>query len=359
MKGFGKIMAAVLFLPAFICCRNESYQPVEVRNMLVNAALYDTTSSYYAGFDEYPSNLSDLPIGIFDLNMGGMAALEDIITLDKFDNITGSAESDLIRDFAGEHFIYYNALSNADSVSDANGMIDIREAAIKNTLFLVGDKCAQGEKERAKIIIASGNITRATGLDDIRQMLELSGTGVKIVGVVEEGVKGLLGRMKEQHISHFSVGLLAEESTIESGVYPAMLGELSAEAGITGTIPFVSKTVGAADSTDVRMLDEAFISMIEEHYASGNNTPISAVIVENSLTDDVEALFSGIIRSYRSKRIRGTYPYRNVIMEDVLFIDPTEYAAIECYRTLRTDGNLALRITDQQVVHYTDLPYDI
>ena len=74
-------------------------------------------------------------------------------------------------------------------------MIDIREAAIKNTLFLVGDKCAQGEKERAKIIIASGNITRATGLDDIRQMLELSGTGVKIVGVVEEGVKGLLGSL--------------------------------------------------------------------------------------------------------------------------------------------------------------------
>lgn len=354
-----KILVALLVLPALVCCRTEVSRPVVVDNALVNAALYDTTSSYYAGFEEYPSNLSDLPVGIFDLNMGGMAALEDIITLDRFDNITGEAQPDSIRDFAGEHFIYYNALSNADSVSNANGRIDIREAALMNTLFLVGDKCAHGEKERAKIIIASGNITRATGLEDIRQMLELSGTGVKIIGVVEEGVKGLLSQMKERNISHFSVGLLAEENTIESGVYPAMLKELSAEAGITGTIPFVSQAIGVSDSTDVTMLDEAFISMIEEHYASGDNTPISAVIVENALTDDVAALFSGIIRSYRSKRIRGTYPYRNVIMEDVLFIDPTEYAAIQCYRTLRTDGNLALRITDQQVVHYTDLPYDI
>ena len=359
MSALRKISFALLLLPALVCCKPEVSRPDEVGNPLVKTALYDTTSSYYAGFDEYPSNLADLPIGIYDLNMGGMAALEDIVTLDRFDNITGKPASDSIRDFAGEHFIYYNALSNADSVSATEGLVDIREAALMNTLFLVGDKCAQGEKERAKIIIASGNITRATGLDDIRQMLELSGTGVKIVGVVEEGVKGLLGQMKERHIHHFTVGLLAEESTIESGVYPAMMKEIMTAEGMPGSTPFVCKAIGAADSTGVKMLDEAFIAMIEEHYASGENTPISAVIVENALTKDVAELFTDIIRSYRSKRVRGTYPYRNVILEDVLFINPTEYAAIQCYRTLRTDGNLALRITDQQVVHYTDLPYDI
>ena len=67
-------------------------------------------------------------------------------------------------------------------------------------------------------------------------------------------------------------------------------------------------------------------------------------------------LFQEIADNYRSKRINGDYPYRSVISDKLIFIDPYECAAKECYRVLRRDNNLALRIEDNQVLHYTDLP---
>ena len=350
-----RIIAAAVALTSLVCCRPRTVETGEMYG-LVKTALYDTTSGYYGGFANYPSNIAELPIGIFDLNLGGMAALERITQLDRFDNITSSENPDLIPDFAGEHFIYYTALSNADSTRNSTGEVNIRDAAIKNTLFLMGDKCAQGEKERAKIVIASGNLTYGTGINDIRQMLDASGTGVKMVSVVEEGIKGLLDAMESLGITYCAVGLLADGATISKGAYQQMLRDVGAARGYRKVIPMVTRDLNCEDSIGLYMLDEAFSQMIEQHYHSGSSTPISAVLVENVLTPELMALYNDIIRNYRSKRIGGNYPYRNVISEEVLFIDPTEYAAMECYRVLRSGSNLALRITPQDIRHYTDLP---
>ena len=63
-----------------------------------------------------------------------------------------------------------------------------------------------------------------------------------------------------------------------------------------------------------------------------------------------------MINNYRSKRINGDYPYRSAINDRLIYINPSECAAMECYRTLRADNNLALRIGETKVTHYTDLP---
>ena len=96
--------------------------------------------------------------------------------------------------------------------------------------------------------------------------------------------------------------------------------------------------------------------MIERHYKDGQPFPICAVISETYLDGQQIDLFQEIADNYRSKRINGDYPYRSVISDKLIFIDPYECAAKECYRVLRRDNNLALRIEDNQVLHYTDLP---
>lgn len=349
------ILGFVVAAAAVSACKRAPVQQVAL-DSLAQEALYDTTSSYYTDFSKYPKNIADLPIGIFDLNPTSAGTLSRTVMLDCFDNITGSERPDRINDFAGEHFIYYTALSDADSVYDADGRMDIHDAALKNTLFLVGDKCAQGNKERAKIVIAAGNITRANGLNDIRAMLTASGSGVKAIGVVEEGVKGLLDELAQMPMLNYSIGLLADSLTIASGAYQQTMRDIMRERGLKATIPVVGQPLTANDTLHGPSISNAFVSMIERHYRDGQPFPICAVISETYLDKQQIDLFQEIADNYRSKRINGDYPYRSVISDRLIFVDPYECAAKECYRVLRRDNNLALRIEDNQVLHYTDLP---
>lgn len=349
------ILGLVIGAAAVAACKSAPVQQVAL-DPLAQEALYDTTSSYYTDFSKYPKNIADLPIGIFDLNPTSAGTLTRTVMLDCFDNITGSERPDRINDFAGEHFIYYTALSDADRVYDANGRMDIHDAALKNTLFLVGDKCAQGNKERAKIVIAAGNITRADGLNDIRAMLTASGSGVKAIGVVEEGVKGLLDELARMPMLNYSIGLLADSLTIASGAYQQTMRDIMRERGMKATIPVVGQPLAANDTLHGPSLANAFVAMIEHHYSDGQPFPICAVISEIYLDEQQISAFQEIADNYRSKRINGNYPYRSVISDRLIFIDPYECAAKECYRVLRGDNNLALRIEDNQVIHYSDLP---
>ena len=351
------IAIIVLMLTAFRFPGCKDNQPVEVNlDPLVQKALYDTTSSYYTDFSKYPKNIADLPIGIFNLGAAGTHALDCAVMLDSYDNITGGENPDSIKDLAGEHFIYYTALSDADDIYDADGLMDIHDAAIKHTLFLVGDKCAQGEKERAKIVIAGGNITRKTGLDDIRAMLDASGSGVKVIGVVEEGIKGLLDELSDSPMINYSIGLIADSLTIASDAYQQTLKDVMADRGLKATLPVVCQRINVADTIPARAFEEAFARMIEEHYAAGGMSPICALIADTEIDNQLKADLQDIINNYRSKRLNGNYPYRSVINDRLIYIDPSQCAAQECYRVLRGDNNLALRIEGQQVIHYTDLP---
>jgi len=331
--------------------------PVEVNlDPLARQALYDTTSSYYTDFSKYPKNIADLPIGIFGLGTGTADMLETALALDSYDNITGEAGSDRIRDFAGENFICYTALSDADNIYDASGKLDVHDAAIKHTLFLVGDKCAEGVKERAKIILAAGNITRGTGLDDIRQMLDVSNSGVKIISVAEEGVKSLLDELADKPMLNYSVGMLADSLAIASGAYPQMMKDISAERGLGSVAPMVCQRLDAVDSASAADIRKAFAAMVESHYAAGKPSPICALITDIDLDQEAREAIQDEINTYRSKRIGGDYPYRAFINDRLIFINPLKCAAEECYRVLRADNNLALRIGGEKVFHYTDLP---
>lgn len=336
-------------------CKQDA--PVEVNlDPLVQQALYDTTSSYYTDFSKYPKNIADLPIGIFGLGCGTADMLETALALDSFDNITGEAGSDRIRDFAGENFICYTALSDADNIYDANGNLDVHDAAIKHTLFLVGDKCAEGEKERAKIILAAGNITRRTGLDDIRQMLDISNSGVKIISVAEEGVKSLLDELADKPMLNYTVGLIADSLAIASGAYPQMMKDISTERGLKNVAPLACQRLDAVDSVSTADIRKAFAAMVESHYAAGKPSPICALVTDIDLDQDALNVIQDVINNYRSKRIGGDYPYRAFVNDRLIFINPLKCAAQECYRTLRADNNLALRIDQEKVFHYTDLP---
>ncbi|MBR1537981.1 MAG: aspartate/glutamate racemase family protein, partial [Bacteroidales bacterium] len=251
--------AVVLFALAAGCHKQE--MPVD-NPVVVNKALYDTASNFYVEFDEYPGQMRNLPIGVFDSGTGGLTVLEKLLSLDRFDNINGNPGRDSILDFAGEHFIYladqanmpygnYNAEGNSEY---------LQELVLKDALFLMDDdyfnnaieETPSGRKQRVKIIVVACNTATAYGLDLIRSMLNQTGTGVKVIGVIDAGVKATLDELDIQSgDAPFAIGVLATPGTIASGAYEKTLREELTRRGVTTAVDIVNQSgYGFAEAVD-------------------------------------------------------------------------------------------------------------
>jgi len=397
---------------------------------IINKALNDTASIFYADFDNYPNDLRQLPIGVFDSGTGGLTVLERLLALDTHDNITGEGKTDAILDFAGEHFIYLADQANMPyGVYDAQGKADyLRELIVKDALFLMGDRyyenkfqeSPEGVKPSVKIMVIACNTATAYGLKSIQSMLEKSGTGVKVIGVVNAGSKAALDKTADEN-APFAIGALATQGTISSGAYERTIKEIAAERGIKTDITVVNQSgYGFAESVDSEpdyvnvaltepresyrgprfgqedadikpellpvynfemdnykvlyskddegnyvdfQLNNAvnyarfnLVSLVERHRQSGSQAPLKAVIMGCTHYPYLLNTMQQVIEELRNYTVNGTHPYRNLIADDFEFIDPAVYTAIECYETLRADGNLALRTTEMTVAPYISVP---
>lgn len=397
---------------------------------IIEKALGDTRSVFYQDFSKYPQDMKDLPIGIFDSGTGGLTVAERIISFDRFNNISGAQGSDRILDFAGEHFVYLADQANMPyGTYDANGKADyLQELVVKDALFLLGDRYYKsafdlqptGEKPRCKIIVIACNTATAYGLSYVRSLLERSGTGVKVIGVINAGSKAALDLLSDKE-HPCTIGVLATVGTISSGAYERTINEMAAERNGGPQITVVNQSgYGFAESVDSepdfvnpaltgpresyrgprigtgdgdlkaelldvynfdyeegRMLwsegeDGAkenlqlnsainyarfnLVSLVERHRLSGSTIPISAVILGCTHYPFQLETLQKVVAELREYNVEGKYPYRELLAPDLIFIDPAVYTAEECYRTLREDGNLAFRVTPQEVKAYISVP---
>ena len=110
---------AILSLVALLCSCNAKTKTDEQVKLtpIMEKALFDKQSRFYANFEQFPAERKLLPIGVFDSGTGGLTVLEVMLSLDKMDNITGELVSDGIPDFSGENFQFLIA-SAQDRRSD-------------------------------------------------------------------------------------------------------------------------------------------------------------------------------------------------------------------------------------------------
>ena len=428
----GSVAALLLLLLPAGCKHREI--PVD-NPAVVNKALYDTASNFYVEFAEYPDEMRNLPIGVFDSGTGGLTVLEKLLSLDAFDNITGAEGRDSILDFAGEHFIYladqanmpygnYNAEGNSEY---------LQELAIKDALFLMDDdyftnaieERPTGSKPRAKIIVVACNTATAYALEPIQSMVAQSGTGVKVIGVINAGVSATLDELNIQgDEAPFAIGVLATPGTIASGAYERTLRQELANRGITTPIDIVNQSgygfaeavdsdpdyvnpllfaprssyrgpaLGESDGSIKEELLRAYnfdfsenrmlarrspgggyaslqlnsaenyarfnmVSLLERHRQSGKATPLRAIILGCTHYPFYMETLKQTLNELRNYREDGRYPYRDLIADEITFIDPAVYTAIECYNTLRQDGNLAYRITPTELEAYISVPSNL
>lgn len=236
------VLAAAAVLLSVSSCgdRNRSNGLLPI----AQKALGDSSSIYYADFPEYPRELSDLPIGIFDCSPDGFTVAERFLTADNFDNITGRSGSDGIADFGGEYFqiLYDRANSPYGGYIDAGNPAFLKEQLIRNTLFLMSDRYynlavdeyQSGYKDPVKIVIVPSPVADYYALSDIQALLDRSGTGVKAVGVIESSIREALKGVDED--GNFCVGVLYSPEGVSSREYEAAIRKMASDSGVTGRI---------------------------------------------------------------------------------------------------------------------------
>ena len=249
------------------------------------------------------------------------------------------------------------------------------------------------DKPPVKAIVIACNTATAYGLEDIRSALEQWNLRVYLVGVVEAGARGAVQALGARDSSG-AVAVMATVGTCRSEGYVRAVEKSSKEAGIDtpdvvqqGSLGLAAAIEGdpsfiapketkpradykgpAADNRNA-VIDSALLdiygfdmsgiigdrndpetwqlnsvgnyvrydttSLVENYRRNGSGEPITAVILGCThfpyRVESIKASFDRL-RHYSSDD--GTQPYKNLIAEDISFIDPAQLTAEQLYLAL-------------------------
>jgi len=365
---------------------------------IIDKAINDKTSNFYGNFESFPKRSAEMPIGIFDSGTGGLTVMEKFLEMKEYD---------------GERFTYLADQANMPyGRYDACGKSDyLRELVVKDALFLL-------KEDPAKIIVIACNTATAYGLESIERLLDKSRTGVKVIGVINSGVKATVDRLGEG-IDNCAIGVLATPGTISSGAYERTIKEELKKRGIKAQCAVANqKGYGFAEAVDaepdfvnsklteprasylgpkfgdkdgdiIRELLPAYnfdlngvlftkkedgsygefqlnsadnyarfnlVSLVESYRQSGNKLPLKAIIMGCTHYPFTLTTMQKSIRELRELEINGEHPYRDLLDENLIFIDPAEYTAKACYDELEKAGLLSGKEGSPTVKAYISVP---
>ena len=83
------------------------------------------------------------------------------------------------------------------------------------------------------------------------------------------------------------------------------------------------------------------VTLLEKHRMSGNTAPMKNIILGCTHYPFLLDTLVKAVEELREYKVNGQRVYADLLAEDVEFIDPALFTAIECYQTLRAEKNLA------------------
>ena len=295
----------------------------------------DVPASFVAA--DYRGDLRDLPIGVFDSGVGGLTVLEAIKAHDRHHNQTGADGADGVPDFAGERFVYFGDQANMPYGNySAVGRTDfLRELILRDVLFLLGRRQANGTKPPVKAIVIACNTATAYGLEDIRSAVKAWGIPVIVIGVVEAGAQGLAETAEG---AQGGVAVLATVGTCASNAYPKaiakvtgrpvrQLGSASLAAAIEGD-PSVK--------TPIRDIIRADVGVFLKSAAADKAEPIDTLMLGCThyplVADEIAAAFA----YWREQPdADGRKPFAALVAPHLKQVNPAAWTAEALWRSLR------------------------
>ncbi|MCK5269872.1 MAG: aspartate/glutamate racemase family protein [Sedimentisphaerales bacterium] len=228
---------------------------------IVETILKDKSSFFYIDAENYPRPNRRLPIGVFDSGTGGLTVFDAIINLDQYDNKNHRFRNggDGLRDFDEEYFIYLGDQANMPygNYPRQNKADLLREHVIKDAQFLLANKYYpdgnasryKTDKQPVKVIVIACNTATAYGKEEIRRFMDRAGLEIKVIGVIDAGVRAALALFGADESG--SVAVMATAATVGSGGYVKTLDAQKKAMNYTGNIAvFQQGGIGLAGAID-------------------------------------------------------------------------------------------------------------
>jgi glutamate racemase len=200
---------------------------------------------------------NNLPIGVFDSGTGGLTVLEAMLSLDAFDNVTGSPGADGKPDFDREYFQYLADQANMPYGNyAAEGKTKLlQEHVIKNMEFLMRSRYdiqqvnqwVTTRKQGVKMLVLACNTATAFALNEVKEFVSQSGNDLPVVGVINAGVKAALNY---QQSNKGAIGVFATAGTVASNGYPRTIKEMAKARGMEEPVVVSQGGFGLADAID-------------------------------------------------------------------------------------------------------------
>jgi len=393
---------------------------------IVKTILSDETSFYYTNFKKYPVLAPHMPIGVFDSGTGGLTVLNAIVNLDSYNNRTHQKGADGIPDFTAEDFIYLADQANMPygNYAAMNKTDLLKEHIIKDAQFLLGNKYYNNNelfinKEPIKVLVVACNTATAYGFSDIEQFLAQTRSNVKVIGVINAGVKGALATFKKSESG--SIGVFATAGTVASNGYTNALKKLIQSEKYQGNIQFYSQGgVGLAEAVDedlnyinknatqprdlykgpsleqnnlnidktlmsiygfdfsnFKMLCDSkvsdqcsimqinspenyvryhLVSLLEKMRATPDALPLKTLILGCTHYPFLTDEIQKVLLELRKVKMNGKYRYRNLLSKKVKLIDPSVFTALEVYDYLNQEKLLNTLNKKMQADFYISIP---
>jgi glutamate racemase len=278
---------------------------IHFNDSFLNHVLNDPLDYYYIDFKANAKVSSSLPIGMFDSGTGGLTVLRALVDFDQYDNSNQKflQGGDGINDFRTEQFIYFGDQANMPygNYSEMNKTGFLKELVLRDALFLLGnkyfktpdDKMYQTDKQTVKLIIIACNTATAYGKNDIEEMLSSEGSKIKVIGVIDAGVRGALATFKKDESG--TVAVLATAGTVSSKGYLNTFNSFKTTLGYTGNIELIQQAgTGIAEAIDG-----------EPNYISRNALKPRMDYKGPSLNDDNLKIQNELMKIYNFDTIRS------------------------------------------------------
>jgi glutamate racemase len=210
---------------------------------------------------------SNLPIGIFDSGVGGLTVYRA-----------------LHERLPDEHFVYLG--DTARVPYGTKSLATVERYAVENARFL--------EAHGIKLLVVACNTASALALPAIRDAV-----AVEVVGVIEPGARQAINRSGA--VGKKRIGVIATESTVQSGVYSNAIQKLDAAAiVIERACPlFVSLAEeGWAESDVARTVAAEYLSELKQRGIDSlvlgcTHYPILRQVIQEAIGDEVTLIDSG------------------------------------------------------------------
>lgn len=202
-----------------------------------------------------------LPIGIFDSGVGGLTVYRA-----------------LHEHLPNEHFVYLG--DTARVPYGTKSLATVERYAIENARFLA----AHG----IKLLVVACNTASALALPAIRASLDID-----VVGVIGPGARAAVVKGK-------NIGVVATESTVQSGAYTAAIKKANANASVIERacplfVPLAEE--GWADNDVARMIAETYLqdlrARIDTLVLGCTHYPILREVIQETVGAGVQLIDSG------------------------------------------------------------------